>query len=633
MKRIFNLIYVIIVALSLCYSTNIYASDVSYDIEKQEIIAEINSNGDVQFTDQLTYEIDYLNGVIFTLDRVGYDIADYKVGIIDPQTQNIIYFEENATGSPKTYQVMQSSTAYEFKVFYPTSDATITFVFEYTIKELITNYIDTAELNRKIVGTKTDESLDVEALIVLPAKVTDTQDFRAWAHGAPQGKIELTEYDGKSAAHLSVANNPPNQFVEINMIFPTALTPNNTNQVDELKKDDIIQRETQQVEADLKKYEQSKRVKQLVLFLVCGGIILMPIFCVYYYLTKRRQLNPNPVKLPEHIFELPEELTPAIMATAVLRHTPTSDDFAATILDLARKEIIVLEEVENTQRRGLTRKQETTLEIKKGKRYDEQKTLQKHEKYALDYILPKGQTRTLIDIERAVESKSRSKAYYRLWTRFVNYTQIQGMRRYGSQKEQQTAMSMLMLGSVLSCVLYGVAAVLLINLYYTNYLLFLAIGALVTLIIYVVMYFIMKNHPIQTAEQDRMQQEWSGFRNMLHDIGNFKMREIASLELWQEYLVYAVSLGVADKVIEAMRIQLPKSDIEQMALARTLHSDPYVLMHLINQSMRHNVRQAVYNHTEETYTKHTGSNSGGFGGGFSSGSSGGSGGGSGAGGF
>lgn len=633
MKRIFNMFYIMIVVLSLCYTTDSYALEVSYDIEKQEIIAEINSNGDVQFTDQLTYDIDYFNGVLFTLDRTGYDVSDYKVGMIDPQTQNITYFEENATGAPKTYQVMQSSNAYEFKVFYPTNDETITFVFEYTIKELITNYADTAELNRKIVGTKTDESLDVDALIVLPAKVADTQDLRAWAHGAPQGKIELIEYDGKSAAHLSVANNPPNQFVEINMIFPTALTPNNTNQVDELKKDEIIQRETQQVEADLKKYEQSKRVKQLGLVIACSGIILMPIFCVYYYLTKRRQLNPNPVKLPEHIFELPEELTPAIMATAVLRHTPTSDDFAATILDLARKEIITLEEVQNTQRRVLTRKQETTLEIKKGKRYEERKMLQKHEKYALDYILPKGQTRTLVDIEKAVERKSQSNSYYRLWTRFVNYTQIQGMRRYGSQKEQQTAMSMLLLGSILSCILYGVAFVLLINLYYTNYLIFLAIGAVATLIVYVVMYFVMKNYPIQTAEQDRMQQEWAGFRNMLHDIGNFKMREIASLELWQEYLVYAVSLGVADKVMEAMRIQLPKSDMEQIALARTLHSDPYVWMHLINQSMRHNVQQTVYNHTEETYTKYTGSNSDGFGGGFSSGSSGGSGGGSGAGGF
>lgn len=48
--------------------------------------------------------------------------------------------------------------------------------------------------------------------------------------------------------------------------------------------------------------------------------------------------------------------------------------------------------------------------------------------------------------------------------------------------------------------------------------------------------------PIMTAEGERTKQEWNGFRNMLKDVGDFPMREVGSIALWDHFLVYAVSL-------------------------------------------------------------------------------------------
>ena len=107
------------------------------------------------------------------------------------------------------------------------------------------------------------------------------------------------------------------------------------------------------------------------------------------------------------------------------------------------------------------------------------------------------------------------------------------------------------------------------------------------------------------------------------------MREIASLPLWEEFLSYAVSLGVADKVIEAMNMTYGQDELDQLSMPGTFYSNPVYINSMLRQSMADNIASAAPRQT----SSYSGSNTGGFGGGFSGGSSGGSGGGSGAGGF
>lgn len=134
--------------------------------------------------------------------------------------------------------------------------------------------------------------------------------------------------------------------------------------------------------------------------------------------------------------------------------------------------------------------------------------------------------------------------------------------------------------------------------------------------------------PIRTAQQDRRIQEWNGFKNMLENVGNMNMREIATLDLWEEYLVYAISLGVADKVVKTMQVQFRPTELESMNVGGRIYYNPYLFTRTMNRSISQSVQSS-----QPAPVKYSGSNTGGFGGGFSSGSSGSSGGGSGAGGF
>lgn len=629
MKRLTKVLVTLWIALLVVFPLFVSAQEIDFNIVSEKIHAQISSDGSVRFTEEYLYDVDYMNGAIFMIDRTGYELKDYQVGIKDEQTQDYIMFEESPTGASETFQVSQSSDRYEFKVYYPQQNQKVTFVLEYTLADLVTNFSDTAEFNRKIVGENINDHIDVEALIVLPGKVANKEDFRAWGHGAPQGDVQLIEYDGKSAIQVKVPHNAPNQFVEINSIFPIALTPNNENKREVAKKNEIIERENGQVEQDRETYATQLGWIRLGSMLLAILMPVLPMGLLTYYLGKKKALNPHPVHLPDHIYTLPEDITPALMATSVFRAAPTTEDLTATVVDLARKGYLKLTEIKKERRGLFSRGDQSTVLIEPGANYHAEAALQKHEKYALQYVLPDGKPITLQELEElASKDRSLAKKNYNLWTRFVNFTQVRGMQLKGSTKEQSMASTMGIMGLVFIPVFVVIGISLINHTAYQHFIPWIAvIGGISWLMIIIVWMFVLFK-PIRTAEQDRRIKEWNGFKNMLNDIGNFNMREIGSLALWEEFLVYAISLGVADKVVEAMKMEFKPVELEQMNVGGGFYSNPYILTRGMNQSINHSVEVS-----QPKTAKYSGTNVGGFGGGFSGGSSGGSGGGSGAGGF
>ena len=101
--------------------------------------------------------------------------------------------------------------------------------------------------------------------------------------------------------------------------------------------------------------------------------------------------------------------------------------------------------------------------------------------------------------------------------------------------------------------------------------------------------------------------------------------EIPGLEIWEEYLVYATSLGCADAVMKQLKIKMPEAFEEGEGRSTGYYATHYYMYHSVSrinhsyQSCRSNVHNAI--------AQHNASSSGGHGGGFSSGSSHGGGGG------
>lgn len=621
-------------------SATVSGQDISFTIPERNIVAEIHPNGNVSFVDHQTYDVDYMNGALFSLDYSGYDVVDYEVGIVN-EAGEVEYLTEATTEASGTYEIEdRANENLRFKVYYPANDETVEFVYEYELEALVMNYSDTADLNRRF-GTN-DYTTDVTVKIILPGLVENPDDFRAWGYGAPQGEVSLIEEDGRSVVYATVPNQTPSQFVEVQTIFPLTMTPDNPNVIDEPMREEIINNSEAQVQIDREQY-QSDRQRTIV---VVGIALLFPplvaLYATWYYFNQKRKLNPNPVKLPKHIYELPEDITPALMATAYFRTTATADDFAATVVDLARKGYLQLEEVPK-EKRGLLSfgGDKTTVRVTRRSDTPRAADLLRHEQEALEFILPAGEsTITLEELEQKTKkSSSFQKSQYNHWETFLSNTHVRGRQiskgvHSTRSKSQVFAIISLMAPVVVTLLLVflGTGSVIQWNVLgdSVNLLIGYVAAMLVTIIWAIVLLILTFNRPIRTAEEDYNRQMWQGFANMLEDIGNFNMREIASLPLWEAFLVYAISLGVADKVTKAMEMEFSAAELDSLGMGHGYYGNPYLMTSLVRSSVASSVSAATPSSSSSGYS---GSNTGGFGGGFSGGSSGGSGGGTSSGGF
>lgn len=648
MRKIYRWLLVVVTFMLSINGNLIYADSPDYDITKQQVVAEIQASGNVSFEHELTYDIEHVNGFLITIDYGQYDVLKYRIGLKQADG-SVSYFREENTGEPMTFSVTMADQKMSLKAYYPADNQKIQLVYDYVLSGVVTNYSDTAELNRRLIGSGIDFTTDVEAKVILPGLVSNKEDFRAWAHGAPQGTVALSEENGRSVVLLEVPNNPARTFVEVHTIFPVSFVPNNANKINEVRKEQIIAEEEAIVAADKAKFEAQQWGFSLgaVGLMILGPMGLFVVFVKYR--KKRQQMNPNPAHFPHHVYELPDDITPAVMKSGVLERPIRSEDIAATIADLARKGYIRLDE---ERRRGRKRLggQDTTVRITRIAESVPKKPLHMHESQLLKYLLPEATVGTSVTLESLESSMAFSEAFavkqYRKMETFKSSVEIKGEQLVPRATRQNTrvtgALVLLMIGFWLGLMVMmmalPVSQLLTVNwplVGTVNLEMWLIIVGVLQILIGCIMLWVVGRQPIKTAAEDKLQKEWQSFANMLQDIGHMEKRELGDLALWEEYLVYAISLGLADKVIEAMKVRFNPMQLANSSISPQLYnSNSYWLYHLSNslQSGMH-IARTSHDRDEVRRSGHSGSNSGGFGGGFSSGTSGGSGGGGGAGAF
>ena len=111
--------------------------------------------------------------------------------------------------------------------------------------------------------------------------------------------------------------------------------------------------------------------------------------------------------------------------------------------------------------------------------------------------------------------------------------------------------------------------------------------------------------------------KWKGMKNFLKDFGNFSEKELPEIALWEKYLVYAVTLGCANKLAKTMEV---KAREYYPNYTSPYYGYSYSDMILFNHAISTNVNSAVNTAiSTRDAARSSNSSSGGFGGGFSSG--------------
>ncbi|MGI5850942.1 MAG: DUF2207 domain-containing protein [Caldicoprobacterales bacterium] len=618
------------------------ADNRSYNISHYHMTIDIKPNGDAHIRERITYDFDgNFNGIFRDIDLDATDgIKEIAVYVEDGG--GLRQFQQSQGEGQDVYELTQESNLTKLKVYERSSYEEKTFVFDYILLNVAERYDDIGVFNRKVIDMNWDVFLeDVHITITIP-EGAGKEELRVFAHGPLTGVSEITD---ERTFTFVISELMPNTFIETLAIFPPGLIPDSTRVYNEEKLPQILENEKrladeanaerERAREELKRLEEAekeraarearlKRIRDTLLpgfvIAILGGIYGLIRF-IYRY---SRDLRPE--FQGDYYRELPGDYTPAIMTYLLTKGNTDSKDIMATIMDLVRKKKITIRRIETEKGLVFKRTQEQyMISLIEGVGLD---GLYPHEEYLISWFLHKlgtGGSLILDDLKNILKRKSRALEFQRDYESFKNMVKRQGERQGFFMKNDLKGSGIYALIG-LFLLATGVISLLLLK---APVGVLMAVIGFVTLIAMLIVSAIRK-WTRYGVEQTAM---WKAFKKFLLHFSNMDRAEIPSIVIWEHYLVYAISLGVAKEVID----QLPRvfSEAELMDPNLTYMGGHRALgSFMIINSMLNNTTTAINNAVSTAAVAASPSSSGsGMGGGFSGGSSGGGGGGGGGGAF
>lgn len=494
----------------------------SYDFPLVAIDARVAPDGSMLVTERRTYSFSGdFSWATYTLERRGWT-AITEVGVADARGPYA-----PGTDVPRTFRVSRGAGEVEIRWFFRAADEDVTFAIHYRLEGVVTRYRDTAELYWRFVGTGWDvPTRQVRITVAIPGAAE--QDLRAWGHGPLTGTTTI----GDGRVDLAADDLAPGEFVEARILFPGRLVPG-VRLTDEEALPRILAEEARWARgANL-----NRAVPMLNLLMLPGALVGAVVVWGALYLSAGRE---HRVRIAEpYLRDLPERYPPAILGALLRWGRPGRQDFAATILDLARRGFLTI-----TQEGG----DRPAYRFTRTAQPDD--PLPASERQALRLLFARAPDRTSI-----TEARLWSEAWkhpdvgrrFRAWQEAV----AEEARRFGffdrhSERVQHATIHAYWLFALLGVAITVVGLVWLRIPVITSMVAFPIFGFLITLL----------RGPIARRTLDGATDlaRWRAFRRFLADFSMLRDAPPPAVAVWEHYLPYAVTLGVAEKVIRQLPV-------------------------------------------------------------------------------
>lgn len=600
-----------ILVLSLLLFTTIFGRT-AYEIENLDIVANIERDGSLEVEERVIYDIGKINGILYNIDALGYGkFTDLQIFYEDDgefkQARN------NTAPSEGNFTVSVDDGLYKIKLYAPSQNERKEFIFRYNLTRGVTVYRDIAQLNRKMVGKDWQNSIgNISVTVNLPENVKK-DDIYAFGHGPLTGNIEIL--DGKSVRY-TLNDYRPGEFLEVNLLFPkNILTSFNPL----LMKNKSALKEILDMEGKLAKEANDARKRAIIGFYLGRVVLVLAVawwlFLVVFIYLKNSKRYKVENEYGEYFRELPDDYSPSIAGTLVSRNLyPSGRELFAMLLDLVRKGHLKLEEGEKT----------TTLILQ-----ESGKPLSEEEKFILNWYIRElgdGEKIILESVEASIKGRGGAKEFnrnYERWRTIVYSDMLEKNLKMDKRDKFSTSLG------IFTGIAYFIGGGMLV-VYFQSELFILMILLGFILLPYT---FSRKR---ASLEKEKAISRWEAFKKFLVDYSNLEEAKLASIELWEHYFVYAVALGVAEKVAKGYsKIMSKKGEESTIIGGRGYRNNSLMNMYLYSHAFRSMERNTsfVAQRAMESVARSSRSSARGRGGGFSGGSSGGGGGRSGGGAF
>jgi len=591
-----------ILRIFLFFLISIVSFAASFRIEKLDIEANLQKDGSMVVSEAVTYDIDEINGVYFDIDAKGFGELQY-----------IQVFEDDSTGGFKevdssNYEVSVSDELYRIKLYSKNHNNRRTFKFVYKLPEAITVYDDVAQFNRKMVGQEWQQGINyITAKVIIPVSSSyDNSNILVFGHGPLTGEVDK---EGNTVIY-KLNNYYPGDFLEAHILMEPEI-------FSEYNKSKIVHKDMKQklldMEAKLadeanaerdKARRQPNKFKKLfgkqglmlgVLVSIWGALM----FYIYgIYRRKNRVKN----SVGKYLRELPDDSSPALVGSFMTDSIGGNEIFA-TIVDLIRRKILRLETSEEKSIITLVGNTEK---------------LSAQERVIVDiYINDFGDGKSL-DLKSFGFFQKVPMSTARKFEKWKTIIQSE-MNRKDLVFEGFKGMGKDLFYKSLCGIILGIK-------FFGN-ILEKAMESkmfLIIIIMGVILFISLTKARYPRKELAEAKDKWQAFKNFLSDYSQLEEAKITSVHLWEQYFVYAVALGVSEKVVKAYKKALDMGVIDQ-GVNKFRTSPIFNTMFNSSFSNLNGIVSRTNSRASFTIASSRRSSSFGGGGGFSSGSSGGGG--------
>jgi uncharacterized membrane protein len=511
----------------------------SYHLDRIAVAAEVRQDGSMRI--QETREVVF-RGTFHAFDRAiplppGTQMRSLAV------SEGGVPYREDPSEAPGTYHVGMRGHEVLVSWGYSATDETKTFVLDYTISGAVGKHSDVAELYWQFIEPKHDwESRTSSVTVTLPGAVPLT-DIKAWAHGPLWGDIAIT--DGRVTFTCDPL--PANEMLEGRILFPTEVIASSPRQDAATILPVVLAEEDRWVrEANRQRVKAKSR---LLMIWTLPALMVSAAVATWFFLYLRYGREYEEANPIQYLREAPNDWTPNQVAFVWRWGEVSANDMTATLMDLVRRGALKLIVTTETRPRlggllGETTEQEYVIE--RVRDYDGD--LSDSERYLISQILFHDIQGDMVSLDtfqqKARGAPSASRRRFKTWQKLAK-REAKRMKVVDSASKKAMGVSftiafLLFVGSIV------LGAILQSPTFFASGVVGFAL--------------IPASFAIQrrTREAAEALHRWQAFRRYLTDFSQLREYPPPAVTLWEDYLVYAITLGVADRVIEQFKELYPQ---------------------------------------------------------------------------
>ena len=537
-----------ILRIFLFFLISIVSFAASFRIEKLDIEANLQKDGSMVVSEAVTYDIDEINGVYFDIDAKGFGELEY-----------IQVFEDDSTGGFKevdssNYEVSVSDELYRIKLYSKNHNNRRTFKFVYKLPEAITVYDDVAQFNRKMVGKEWQQGINyITAKVIIPVSASyDNSNILVFGHGPLTGEVDK---EGNTVVY-KLNNYYPGDFLEAHILMEPEIFSeyNKSKIVHKDMKQELLDMEAKL--ADEANAERDKAIRQQEMInkvfekpgLIFGVLSSIWGALMYYIHVIFKRKNKVKNSVGKYLRELPDNSSPALVG-GFMTNSINDNEILATIVDLVRRKILTLENSDKNSIIMLTGSTEN---------------LSAQEKAIVDiYINDFGDGKSL-DLK--------SFGFFQKVPMSVarKFEKWRAMIESEMDRKNLTYQGLGCLGVIFFAFfpMIFTFAGLVIGMITGNkmFLLIVVMG--------IILFVSGAKARYPRKELAEAKDKWQAFKNFLSDYSQLEEAKITSVHLWEQYFVYAVALGVSEKVVKAYKKALDMGVINDVQGVNSLAYSP-----------------------------------------------------------